>query len=504
MRATLTLTGPAAGIANFPSARSFGAAGGSIGRGPENDWVLPDPGRLLSKTHCVLGFEHGRFTLTDVSTNGVFLNGSADRIGRGETVVLADGDRLQLGDFVVQVSIEATDAPQGGQPTDGFAAMLLGGDAAPLPVPDDPFADDDAPGKGPGDDVFAQVYSPRTRAFEDQGLIPPDDSLFGSRPTPSDFEPYSQPDNVAADQQFFRPPSSAQDTAGPAIPDDWDSDLPPVEGGAGGGMAPAPFEAPPGDDSPFGASVPLAPGLGGGPAGGGGGPAAIPDDWDSEPLSAGDGQAMPAGAAAPPPVSSARVPSGGGSGALRAFLDGAGLGGLEMPEDQAAEVMRRAGVTFRALVAGVREALSARTALKGELRVDQTMLRAEGNNPLKFSQDLDEALIALILLSVPGFLPADQAVREGFQDLKAHQMGMFAGMQAAVKSLLQQFDPDHLAGRLDHQSLLTSLVPAARKSKYWELYENRYHEIAAEAEQDFHGVFGKEFAAAYRTHIKKQ
>ena len=48
----------------------------SIGRAPGNDWVLSDPERQLSKTHCVITAASGQYALTDLSTNGVFVNGS--------------------------------------------------------------------------------------------------------------------------------------------------------------------------------------------------------------------------------------------------------------------------------------------------------------------------------------------------------------------------------------------------------------------------------------------
>ena len=41
------------------------AAGGefTIGRGPDNDWVLADPDRHLSKRHCVLAFRSGQVAI---------------------------------------------------------------------------------------------------------------------------------------------------------------------------------------------------------------------------------------------------------------------------------------------------------------------------------------------------------------------------------------------------------------------------------------------------------
>ncbi|EJS3852531.1 FHA domain-containing protein, partial [Pseudomonas aeruginosa] len=45
----------------------------TIGRGPDNDWVLPDPERLVSSRHCTILNRDGVYYLTDTSTNGVLL-----------------------------------------------------------------------------------------------------------------------------------------------------------------------------------------------------------------------------------------------------------------------------------------------------------------------------------------------------------------------------------------------------------------------------------------------
>jgi type VI secretion system protein len=39
--------------------RVFGVNGGSIGRAPDNDWVLPDPGRVVSGHHCEIEYRGG-------------------------------------------------------------------------------------------------------------------------------------------------------------------------------------------------------------------------------------------------------------------------------------------------------------------------------------------------------------------------------------------------------------------------------------------------------------
>jgi len=94
-------------------------------------------------------------------------------------------------------------------------------------------------------------------------------------------------------------------------------------------------------------------------------------------------------------------------------------------------------------------------------------------------------------------------VSESIKDLKAHEFALMAGMQSAVIALLRQFDPEQLKQRLDKQSLLQSVVPGARKAKYWEVYEQQYREIAGDVSENVRGVFGRAFAQAYEEQVKK-
>jgi type VI secretion system FHA domain protein len=85
--------------------RVFSVHGGSIGRAPDNDWVLPDPERYLSAHHAMIDYQGGAYFLNDQSTNGVFVNDSDQPVGRGTPIRLYDGDRLQLGQYQISVSI---------------------------------------------------------------------------------------------------------------------------------------------------------------------------------------------------------------------------------------------------------------------------------------------------------------------------------------------------------------------------------------------------------------
>ena len=78
----------------------------SIGRGKENQWVVADPDRHLSKKHCQFTYGVGEWELQDFSTNGTFLNQASDPIGKGASQKLRHGDRVKFGLYEIEVIID--------------------------------------------------------------------------------------------------------------------------------------------------------------------------------------------------------------------------------------------------------------------------------------------------------------------------------------------------------------------------------------------------------------
>ena len=87
--------------------RVFGEAGGTVGRAPDNYWVLPDPKNFLSGHHCDIFFRDGAFWVRDKSRNGVFVNGSEQPLGYGHKARLSDGDVLTFATYRVRVRLRA-------------------------------------------------------------------------------------------------------------------------------------------------------------------------------------------------------------------------------------------------------------------------------------------------------------------------------------------------------------------------------------------------------------
>jgi type VI secretion system protein len=219
----------------------------------------------------------------------------------------------------------------------------------------------------------------------------------------------------------------------------------------------------------------------------------IPNDWSFAADEARSRPDRPASAVADKP---ARLSAG------EVFLEGAGLAGIPALQDDP-EVLRRAGEIFRAMVDGMCALLATRAMIKGEYRVDQTQIRSTRNNPLKFTRDGAEAATLLLTAGNPGYLPGVAAVAEGFRDLKTHELALMAGMQGAAAALFRQFDPEQLKQRLDRHSILASVLPSARRARYWEIYEQEYRKIAQDVSNDARGQFGTAFSRAYEEQERK-
>jgi len=111
-------------------------------------------------------------------------------------------------------------------------------------------------------------------------------------------------------------------------------------------------------------------------------------------------------------------------------------------------------------------------------------------------------VLALLRPNRPGYMRPQAAVEEAFADIRSHELAVMAGMQTGLLALLKRFDPALLESRLQ-KGMLDSVLPGARKARFWELFCSTYKDIAREAEDDFHALFGREFARAYTAQINK-
>lgn len=421
-----------------------------IGRGPDNDLVLPDPQRYLSKTHCVIDFDGRGGTVTDTSTNGVFLDDGPERLPRNAPTALFEGSVLRLGGYKIRVAAIAPSLPAAPRPAEYGPTPPASSDGGPL---SDPLAGPPLPPPTSSDAYRAELRGAgMPRPSKATAAAPPEDLLASDVPPQWDALP--QADHTPAEREFFAPPKVAR----AKIPDDWDFSADPAAAGRGGHRSP--------DNSrerPRQAAGPYVP----------------------KPTAAAIGRA-----------------SAGDSLAVAQFLSAVGLDGATLGDAEKVQAMQVAGEIFMMMVAGIGELLAARTSTKQEFRIERTTIGAAGNNPLKFSDSPVETVRTMLLGSRPGFLPAREAVKEALGDITSHQIAMLSAMQVALATVIARFDPKALEGRLEQRSL-DGILPGARKARYWETFKLLYAEIANELHDDFQKVFGAEFARAYRKQVDR-
>jgi type VI secretion system FHA domain protein len=434
----------------------------TIGRGSGNDWALPAAdGPRVSRRHCSVSAGPEGFAVADLgSTNGTRLNGR--RLEPRARTPLASGDVLELGPYRLMVTIEAAvvaePAPVGPIARDSFDQPMT----PRPPVPKSPAA---TPAKtmpqGPAslEDVLGSWGSgdaaPPGFRLSPQATVENDPLgrfLDRLEPLPRS-RPLDVPETescVQASPQYEALPSASRAARSP-------------------GRTPATPH-----DDPFGLA-------------------------QQSP----SGPPLPNNAAAAPPrprLAPERTASDA-DGLVAAFLEGAGLDPQTMRVEDARTFLRDAGAAFSGMSEGLRELLSVRALIKDHARLNRTQIRARENNPLKFSTDAREATQALLQERGQGYMPAAAAIEAACRDLMAHELALLDGIQAAVGKLLQSFDPTILEGRLADAGTLGLLLQGGRRAKLWELYGERYTEIANAARARFMGDFDQAFRAAYERKI---
>ena len=490
----------------------------TIGRSDENDLVLPDLDRMLSKRHCTIEDHNGNIIVVDRSTNGTFLNYGKLALGDSPTP-LNDGDILSIGPYELIVSIvvgdaapnviaspledapvspgSASAAPSGEDFSDAsgdsdFLDDLLGGRDEPVGPRGVDRAQEEGGGLLP---PFGEEEDEILPPFGDEGNSIPDatGSYAGQGASVSEHTPSAQ-------DSFVMP--QAQQTPIGGIPDDWDNDLLASSGS--------------GPSDPFGKSTDLA-------------PAAnatlilndINNDFDIPAVKVGAAaEPAPSRSSAPvaaasrnpslePEIVAAPVPSPpsltaefSGDAAAREFLKALGTDGGAIPDVDLKSTLSRMGNAMRLMITGMREILMTRTSIKSEFRIEQTMIKVGGNNPLKFSISPEQAIEAMVQPSAKGYLDAEDAISEALRDIKAHEIAMVTGMEAALKGILAKLDPAVLEQTISVSSGLGSLLKG-KKVRYWEVYQGMYAQISDQAENDFHELFAREFARAYQEQLDK-
>lgn len=534
-----------------PVEASFDELGGTIGRADGNLMVLPDPERTISRVHAKVVFRNGTYAIEDRGSNPILVNGNV--VGHGKEWPLSPGDVVLIGGYELGVRASGASAVSDDPFADVFAAN--GGGPTTAPVAPPTFATAPPPKAAPRR-AAAPPPGPSSAAPIPSDWDPLAEDTFAGRPSkgpverdPGDLMGPGAPEE-SIDDLFGLGDKGAKSS--PGWPDDDDflgvfDPAGPASGGVGErvakprkedarldhnqselsaafqGAIPAAVIPPPPAPAPPAARAPAPP-----PRPAAAVPAAAPPDARRGAVVSWDGGARQATIVAPAaaarrggvlatssggtrpgikslgaaPAPAAPVSSAGNEELLRAFLEG--LGNVQAPiTTLTPTLMKLIGTLLAESVRGAVDLLQARASVKREVRAEVTAIRPRQNNPLKFSPTAALALQHLLGPPVPGFLRADDAMRDAYRDLRAHELAVMAGMRSALAGLLQRFDPKSLESRITGKSGLGMLLAGGRRAQLWEAYQELFGQLSAEAEDDFHQVFGRAFLQAYEEQLDR-
>lgn len=545
----------------------FYAPGGTIGRGTDNNLVLPDDDRAISRLQAIVHVAAdgeckitNRGNVTRVVLNEILLE-------RGRQVELQDGDILAIDDYRIEVS----DLLQDSQPISRMAASgqppVTAKPSTPAPSAA-PTVAEAAPTAVPSEiwDSLMQEFSIADSISSSRAKPQADNAPNPfAEPKPAERNP-EDPLAMFADSEplFERPPVATDDLFADDTPFDRDSifaDVTPTT------LVP-PVEKPaqPVADEPQAELDPLA--LFGGDASAktarhddplglmGGAPLTSVDAFSNEepaktvadePDAAFDSPLLMAQPPQEPPAAAreeapeitlptpqavarqaAQTPKGRlridpvrhehqvtstpqpGNGEvlqgelLEALLEGMGLGDMQPVPQFDKENMRQLGQMLSMFSQGTVALLSSRSILKRGVKADMTMVLDDANNPFKLLPSGKTVLMQMFGARMPGFMPPKKSVRDALIDLQAHQLGMISGIRAIIAAMLQSFNPEQLEEEAKRDGHTSRLaLPASRKAALWDYFVRTYGETAGEIEDDFHTLFGEAFLYAYDMEVNQ-
>ncbi len=190
------------------------------------------------------------------------------------------------------------------------------------------------------------------------------------------------------------------------------------------------------------------------------------------------------------------------SEALQALLRGLQLPDLP-PQRSPVELAEVAGAMLREATAGTMGVLLARAMTKRESRLDMTIMSSSANNPLKFFPDVETALTQMLCAPMRGYMAPVRAYANAFDDLRAHELAMLAGMRAALADVLKRFDPAQIEERMQVPTVMEKVMIANRKAKMWDMLVDLYSDMTRDADDDFQRIFGEQFGRAYEEQIAR-
>jgi len=186
-----------------------------------------------------------------------------------------------------------------------------------------------------------------------------------------------------------------------------------------------------------------------------------------------------------------------------AFLRGAGIAPDAISADLTPQMMEMIGKLMSTSLQGTIDLLALRSLVRQEVKTDVTMVVVRNNNPLKFFGDSQTVLTQMLRKKMPGFLEPLESIEDACVDLRAHQMGVVAGMRASMQNMMARLNPASVEHRLGAASLADRLLPWRRQASLWQAYAEQHAVVAGESRDQFKTAFDPAFLSAYEAEVER-
>ena len=424
-----------------------------IGRSDASDWVLPDGDKILSSRHAELTLVMDKYYITDVSTNGVFINESTKPLGKGNRHALTTGEQVILGEYVIKVVIESALSD------DNQTSVHL-----------DPNQPD------PGFSSFTSSSMPQT----DRQVNMP------SVPNHSLSDPYLEgsemDDSLVLESNF--------------IPDDWNWDqegqTPDVQKMLNNPQIDAekllPTKTLPSEIAPTKTvSAKIA--------------QTKTVDVTADNSSNNRRRNTDKAIESPPVAAKSNKPTVANTDNMMALLKGLGI--EKSPVDGDEEWWFDLGASMRTINEELMSSLRERAAFKNKFRVNHTMFQIKENNPFKFSASVDDLFRNLYLRSNGSFMSTNKAITEAFGDLRQHEQSMRAGLEGAVVGILDQLAPENMQEEQGEQGFFAKFNRSNKEQKLWRHFIEMHEDIRNEISVNRESILSDAFVRAYENKQKQ-
>lgn len=159
---------------------------------------------------------------------------------------------------------------------------------------------------------------------------------------------------------------------------------------------------------------------------------------------------------------------------------------------------------LQAVFAGLADAVRGRREFQKEFEVEATRILAWTPNPIKHAENAAE--IGSVLLDPASVRLTDEqaiaSLREVFQDLTLHQLGLMAGFRECVRGLLKELDPELLGkppkGESSGKGLgLLGGGNVRSEAAAWRRYVEKHRQLMEEEVKVFERILAPYFAKGY-------